>query len=115
MVKASRVKSEALLKNSPRDPTHLAFCSVGYPLDNILTGDKPHCNKIPSLPFKTRTHPYAVCYFVKACFVVHCLSVCICPSYLKCTNRAATGFCLHHNSHTTLAGDMSVIYYCFSF
>src|SRR5215211_1146324 len=108
MVKASCVKSEALLKNNPRYSTQLAFCSAGHPLNNILTGDKLHCDKILSLPFKRRAYPYAVCYFVKARFVVHRLSVCICPSYLECTNCGA-GLCLHHNSHTALAGYMSVI------
>src|SRR5215212_3677590 len=114
MVKAGSVKSEALLKNSLSYGTHLHFCSVvGYPLYNTLTGDKLHCNKILSLSFKTWAYAYAVCYFVKSRFIVHRLSVSVCPSYLECTN-CASGFRLHHNSHTALAGDGSAFYYCFS-
>src|SRR5215212_3084564 len=113
MVKADSVKSEALLKNSPSYSTHLPFSSVGYPLDNTLTGDKLHCNKVLSLSFKRRAYAYAVCYFVKSRFIVHRLCVSVCPSYLECTN-CASGFRLHHNSHTALAGDGSAFYYCFS-
>src|SRR5918992_6210496 len=105
MVKTGCVKSEALLKNCPSYAAHPASFSIGYPFYNILTRDILHCNNILSLPFKTRTYFYAVCYFVKTRFFIHGLSVCICPPYLECTN-CAPGFCLHYNPYAAFAGDM---------
>src|SRR5829696_1206616 len=115
MVKARYVEAEALLKNSRCYCAHFALCSfvASCPVNDALTSDKLHCNQILCVPFKAWTYAFAVCHFVQACFVVHRLSVCVCPSYLERTNFAPC-FCLHYNPYTALAGYMSAIYYCFS-
>src|ERR687894_1358126 len=89
VVKACSIKTEALLKDRPCYCAHLTLCSFAvvvvvvvvpvaqYPINDALTVDILHRNKIPSLPFQMRAYSDAVCYFEKMCF---------CPSYLECTN-----------------------------
>src|ERR687894_838498 len=96
VVKACSIKTEALLKDRPCYCAHLTLCSFAvvvvvvpvaqYPINDALTVDILHRNKIPSLPFQMRAYSDAVCYFEKMCFCIHCRSVCVCPSYLECTN-----------------------------
>src|SRR5215210_5119384 len=116
MVKACCIKAEALLKNSRRYGAHFALCSfvvAYYPVNDTLAGDIFHCNQILCIPFKDWAYACAICHFVQACCVIHRLSVCVCPSYLECTNFTPY-FSLDYNPYAALPGYMSTINYCFS-
>src|ERR687893_99339 len=93
MVKANCIKAKALLKYGLCYCAHFTYCRfvvfVGiahYPVRDALASDILHRNKVPSLSFKMRAYSDAVCYFEKMCLFFHCISVCICSSYLECTN-----------------------------